>query len=214
MVFVTDINEIFVIKDNALVAKTTLNYSLKDVEMAISTALSSKTASLQMGLEEGQKAILKISCICSTKNGFIVGFDGIGVISLYDLDKGDKIAHKGFFQIKEEKFEKFLSKEEKIMKIHSLHAGPDDMYLGVSCIIKTEDDVSRMDQQTKGSQESSTSYGRMELYFFNIVVIEAIKMAYKDPFEPLFDIGVHKGPILSIAVCPARSILMTLGDDQ
>lgn len=45
-------------------------------------------------------------------------------------------------------------------------------------------------------------------------MVDAIKTAYKDPFEPIFEKGLHKGTINGLSSCVARAILVTLGQDK
>ena len=47
--------------------------------------------------------------------------------------------------------------------------------------------------------------GKLELFIFNIAIVDAIRSAYKNPFEAIFEKGVHKGNILSLSVCPSKS---------
>lgn len=44
--------------------------------------------------------------------------------------------------------------------------------------------------------------------------MEALKSVQKDPFEPLFEKGVHKGTIFNIATTPMRSIIASICDDK
>ena len=54
----------------------------------------------------------------------------------------------------------------------------------------------------------------MEIYIFNFAVVDAVKTIYKDPFEPVYEKGIHAGAILSTSICPARSILSSLAEDK
>lgn len=47
-----------------------------------------------------------------------------------------------------------------------------------------------------GGEEDKSMETRVELLLFNLAVIDAIKTAYKDPFELLFEGGVHQKEIL------------------
>jgi len=44
----------------------------------------------------------------------------------------------------------------------------------------------------------------MEILIFNIAVVDVFKNIQKDPFEPLYEKGIHKGKIHSLAICPSR----------
>lgn len=56
--------------------------------------------------------------------------------------------------------------------------------------------------------------GKLEIYIFNLAVVDAIKTVQKDPFEPLFEQGVHKGTIYDLSVCPTRSLLVSICEDK
>lgn len=47
-----------------------------------------------------------------------------------------------------------------------------------------------------------------------MAMVDAIKTAYKDPFEPVFEKGLQKGSILNIESCIARSVIVTLAQDK
>lgn len=49
---------------------------------------------------------------------------------------------------------------------------------------------------------------------FNLAVVDAIRAVQKDPYEPLFEMGVHKGTIVDLSICPTRSILASISDDK
>lgn len=60
-----------------------------------------------------------ISCVSHTGRGFCTGMYGIGMISLYEIDRNDKVSHKGNFKIK----------EEAKLDISCMHTSADDMYI-------------------------------------------------------------------------------------
>ena len=35
-----------------------------------------------------------------------------------------------------------------------------------------------------------------------------------DPFETIFEIGVHKANIVDLAICPTRNIVASISDDR
>lgn len=55
---------------------------------------------------------------------------------------------------------------------------------------------------------------KLEITIFNVAMVDAIKTAYKDPFEPVFEKGLQKGAILGIESCVARSVIVTLAYDK
>jgi WD40 repeat protein len=52
------------------------------------------------------------------------------------------------------------------------------------------------------------------MFIFNKAVIDAVKTVNKDPFEPIFEKGVHHGPIKSVALCPTKQLFASLADDS
>lgn len=56
--------------------------------------------------------------------------------------------------------------------------------------------------------------GKVELFTFNLAIVEALKTVQKDPFEPLFERGVHKGLVTGIAITPMRAILASVCEDK
>ena len=55
--------------------------------------------------------------------------------------------------------------------------------------------------------------GRVELFIFNVAVVDAVKTILKDPFESLHPNGVHWGNLSAIDICPSRYLMLSLGLD-
>lgn len=56
--------------------------------------------------------------------------------------------------------------------------------------------------------------GRMDIFIFHYNKINNEEITFIEPFEPIFPLGVHKGKILDITICPSKSIFATVGDDN
>jgi WD40 repeat protein len=54
----------------------------------------------------------------------------------------------------------------------------------------------------------------VELFTFNLAIVEALKTVQKDPFEPLFEKGVHRGSILNLAMSPMRAVIASVCEDK
>lgn len=56
--------------------------------------------------------------------------------------------------------------------------------------------------------------GKIELFTFNLAIVEALRTVQKDPFEALFEKGVHRGSILGLATNPMRAVIATVCEDR
>ena len=207
LIIVTNNNEIINYKHADLLQTFKLSLTKRDLEQAFSSNMEDKPKRPQQTDYNITECYL--SCVCATNRGFACGVYGTGMIALFEIDKSEKIIHKGNFKMKDD-----LLNNEKINSIHSLHASPDDMYIAVSYLYtpKRMNNEQAIKPQTEELTEKEC--GRLEISIFNIAVVDAIRTAYKDPFEPLFEKGVHKGSILNIATTPTRSIFASLGEDK
>lgn len=61
--------------------------------------------------------------------------------------------------------------------------------------------------------ERSEMY-KIDLYIFNKAVVDAVKTVHKNPFEPIFEKGVHSGAVLNISTCPSVTLITSLGEDH
>lgn len=52
------------------------------------------------------------------------------------------------------------------------------------------------------------------MFIFNIAIVDAIRSAYRDPFEAVFEKGVHRGCIQQLSISPTRSFFITVGEDK
>lgn len=52
------------------------------------------------------------------------------------------------------------------------------------------------------------------MYTFNLAIVEALRTVHNEPFEALFDNGVHKGTINNVSVCPLRSVFASISEDR
>jgi WD40 repeat protein len=55
---------------------------------------------------------------------------------------------------------------------------------------------------------------KLELFYFNIAMHDAIKVPYNNIFENVFDLGSHKGAVIRTQVSSNRNIIVSLGDDK
>ena len=89
------------------------------------------------------------------------------------------------------------------------------MYLAVSAVFQQKSvNNNESEGGSENEQDAPKDTGRVEIYIFNIAVVDEFRTTYKDPFEPIFEKGVHKGQILNLAVSPTRSILLSLSSDK
>jgi len=44
-------------------------------------------------------------------------------------------------------------------------------------------------------------------------VVDAIRNIKKNPFEMLFDMGIHQGKIIDSSICISKSIILTIAED-
>ena len=91
------------------------------------------------------------------------------------------------------------------------------MYLAISVLSglkPVHSDTNTVQQQSPSKSESENfELTRIDLYVFNKAVVDAVKTMHKDPFEPLFERGVHSGSISSINMCPSKTMITSLGED-
>ena len=204
---VTDLeNNIYLLKNFEVIRSYKLSLTQKDIDNAFSSNMEEK--SKRIVPSQTKEVECYINCVCPTARGFACGIGGVGIISLFEIDKHEQIIHKGNFRIR----------DEQINRIHSLHTSPDDMYIAVSIIYNARTNLNYHDDSSEKKAEEEKNQvkeiGKLEISIFNIAVVDAIRTAYKDPFEPLFEKGVHKGSILNISACPSKSIFVSLGEEK
>ncbi|EGR28381.1 WD repeat protein [Ichthyophthirius multifiliis] len=152
---------------------------------------------------------ISVSCMSKFQRGLAIGFQGAQMISLYEFDNQNELVHKGNYYLK----------EENIQKIHSIDIAPDEMYAVICILFYPRGSHQTAKIKSDGvyaisPEEKKEQQGKLEIYMFNLAVVDAIKSVQKDPFEPLFEQGVHKGSILDLSLCPTRSILVSVCEDK
>ena len=158
-----------------------------------------------------------IDCIEPTSKCLVLGLKNIPAICIFELDKNNQVVSLGSFR----------TREENVTDINSVSTSADDLYLGVSALssIKTVniDDgekasakkVSVLSKFINGlAQAQEEVKKKLDLFIFNKAVVDAVKSVQRDPFEPIFDKGVHSGMIKTIALCPSKTLLASLADDN
>ena len=59
------------------------------------------------------------------------------------------------------------------------------------------EELDELEKDENGSSDSfeiqEKDIGKLEVFVFNVAMVDAIRSAYKDPFEAIFEKGVHKG---------------------
>lgn len=169
-----------------------------------------------------------ISTIESTARGFVVGVRNVGMISIFELGINfhfecsrpncalrlniekdtQKPTHLGSFRLK----------EENVIRIHSISTSLDDMYLAIAVLsgLRASFAATEISNSQLASKLDSEKFefNKIDLYIFNKAVVDAVKTMHKDPFEPLFEKGVHTGSICSINMCPSKTMIASLGEDH
>ena len=123
----------------------------------------------------------------------------------------------------------FKVKEEDVYGIHSISTSADDLYLAISVLSHNKAHIldSTKDKEGVSGAMLSNLIARatydptkedmnfkLDLFIFNKAVVDAVKSVHKDPFEPLFEKGVHTGAIKTIAICPSKTIITSLAADR
>jgi len=126
LIIITNNNEIYLYKHTDLIQTFKLSLTKRDLENAFSSKMEDNKPKRPQP-NESLATECYLSCICPTNRGFACGVNGAGLIALFEIDKGDRIIHKGNFKMKDEHI-------DRIERIHSLHTSPDDMYIAVAMI--------------------------------------------------------------------------------
>jgi len=168
--------------------------------------------------EEKKQENHAISCLEPTSKGFVVGLKKIPAICLFELDKNNELQNLGSFR----------SREDNVQGISSISTSADDLYLAVSVLSSNRAIVVENNEQESNKKDSllskfiqsmiqmqeEESKRKLDLYIFNKAVVDAVKSVQKDPFEPIFEKGVHNGAIKTVALCPSKTLLVSLADDN
>jgi hypothetical protein len=102
----------------------------------------------------------------------------------------------------------YCIKDSEIYGISSIDVGLDEMYAAVSvvyCNRATKEPMSVVMEQQGG---------RIELFTFNLGIVDALRNVQKDPFEGLNEKGVHRGVIYNICVNQMSAILCSVCEDR
>jgi len=145
-----------------------------------------------------RKTGIEINCICKQDNGFAVGLNGCGIISLFKEDK-----NRSFILENSSKIQK-----RDVIAIHSLSSSFDNSHIAVVAKLKF-----KLATTLKNDVLKETD-GILDLFVFNSSLVNAIKVSYKEPFVCLNEYGPHSGPIKSIAVAPTKTVMATLSGDK
>ena len=130
------------------------------------------------------------------------------LIALYEIDRDNRPKHKGNYTLKKEEDDNI----QNIQEIHSMHTSSDDMYIAMTVAFSSKN--ANTDHLIATLTGNPRKVGKLELFIFNIAIVDAIRSAYKNPFEAIFEKGVHKGTILSLSVCPSKSQFVTICTDK
>lgn len=191
---------------------------LQDVLDNIRNSRNSKEVLINLIKKALWDTNLHISCVCSRSNGFAIGLNGTGLITLFSEGPEGKFILHSSSKIN----------NQKNLNIQSLASSNDDTYIAVNVnslprflpdkVVtggEKNDDKKDTVKGTQGGEISSAkSRNHLDLYIFNSAIVDAIKFTYKEPFEPLFEKGAHSGSILSIGLCPTKTIVGSLCDDK
>lgn len=105
-----------------------------------------------------------------------------------------------------------------MQEIRSISTSADDLYLSISVLSSNRpmlnDDQAQdaLDGLAMGENENKKI--ACDLYLFNKAVVDAVKSVHKDPFEPIFEKGAHSCVIKKIAICPSKTLLVSLSEDN
>lgn len=141
---------------------------------------------------------VRINCICPQENGFAIGMMGSGIVCLYK-EKNDKFVLESSSKIQ----------NRDVDFVHSLSSSNDNSHIAVVAKIKKKFKTTSDD--TDGARLNT---GTLEPFIFNSSLVNAIKVSYKEPFEFIDPYGPHSGNIISVALCPSKSIIGTLSSDK
>lgn len=141
---------------------------------------------------------VRINCICPQENGFAVGIKGSGIVCLFK-EKNEKYIMESSSKIQ----------NREVDYIHSLSSSSDNSHIAVVAKIKKKFATTVDDDSS-----SVTTTGTLEAFIFNSSLVNAIKVSYKEPFEFLDPYGPHSGGIMSLSLCPSKSIIGTLSTDK
>lgn len=115
----------------------------------------------------------------------------------------------------------FRLNKPDVRKICSISSSADDMYLVISVMFNHKEEYAVPVQKKEDRLEKAEAPfgginsldGRMEIFVFNVAVVDAVKTMLKDPFEAINPSGTHWGQLQSIDICPTKHTMLSLGLD-
>lgn len=143
-----------------------------------------------------RKKNIHINSLCGREAGFAVGLHGIGIISLFRED-GASYVMESNSQIETGDIDSILH----------LSSSMDNSHIAVS-VRKKRSGVSVR------NVADDASFGNLDIFIFNAQLVDAIKVSYKEPYEPLYEFGAHTGKIQNLAVLPTKLMVGSLGSDE
>ena len=118
---------------------------------------------------------------------------GRPILEVFEFSTSDEIVFKGSYCIK----------DENIYGLHQVHLASDEMYAALTVVyfnksaysvaMNQQDEVKTIENtETLSCEEIIDNYhGKIELFTFNLAIVEALNTVQKDPFEPLFEKVFH-----------------------
>ncbi|KRX00028.1 WD40-repeat-containing domain [Pseudocohnilembus persalinus] len=204
---VTESNKIYTFKKEKLL-------DINEIELISTDTFESpfqkKQNQTQEEIQQLQKLLekTKVSCISKTQSGIILGFSGQGMIGVYELQQGDKLAHKGNF---------YLQSEEIINRIDNIEVASDDMYAVLTVVFEPKGTAAAQKFGAPDLLKQKTDQqiqGKLEHFIFDLGQIEALKQVQKNPFESIFEKGIHTDSITGIAMTDWRNIFCSISNDK
>lgn len=144
---------------------------------------------------------IAINCICKQDNGFAVGLKGIGLISIFKR-KREGIVMESSSSIKDREIESIIS----------LSSSSDDSQ--ITAFIKSKSRFGLLQDHQTSEKKSKALQGSLDIFVFNSSLVNAIKISYREPFEPLYQFGTHSGEIIDLVTIPSKSFVATLSRDK
>ncbi|CAD8184741.1 unnamed protein product [Paramecium pentaurelia] len=209
----TSKNNLIMIKGDKNVAKFELQTQQKESNHLLQQINKDKNKPT----EQEKLVNVRISTIAKTNKGFIIGLIGKPALQVYEIEQDASEQEQYILNL----VGSYFIKDEHIYGIHQIHLATDEMYAALTVIYfnRSAYQVALGSQQVLNNivsceQILENYQGKLELFTFNLAIVEALKSVQKDPFEPLFEKGVHKGTIFNIATTPMRSIIASVCDDK
>lgn len=123
--------------------------------------------------------------LAPTATGIVVGYKWLSMISVYDLQKDQRLHFKKNYSF-------FVS---NFHSIASMHVGPEDSYVAMTIQHQNKHMGGLFQQRSSMNEElgeerrptlEREEVQNLEIYLFNYGIVDVINTALRDPFEPLF----------------------------